>query len=223
MKQKYLSAYKGFTIVELAVTLLIVGVLAAVAIPVYNNYTRKAALAEAYTGVDTMAKNEVTYFMTHKSFISTTPNPGFFQYSQSKMKQFPGSTWDTLGYPYNPNTPIQFNYTAYAGKNDTSGNEVTTAIASDGSGFWPTNVSLYSMRNVQPYGPGCTSYAANNYDHLDEYVQTTSKSQYNWVAIQASRDMNPSTDQCTYIIKIVDTNTQGKIQQSAAIFRDKGD
>lgn len=218
-----IRANRAFTLVELTVTLLIVGILAAVAIPAYNSYVRKSMLAEAYTGVDTMAKNEATYFMTHKSFISATPNPGIFQYSQSKMKQFSGSTWETLGYPFALDTTIMFNYTAYAGKNDAAGTPVTSAVGPDGSGFWGTNVSLYSLRNMTPAGPGCTSYAANNYDHLDEYVQTAGKSQYNWVAIQASRDINPSTDQCTYVVKIVDTNEKGRVTQSAPVIRNKGD
>ena len=40
---------KGFTLIELMVTVAIVGILAAIAIPIYNNYITKVRIAEALT------------------------------------------------------------------------------------------------------------------------------------------------------------------------------
>lgn len=45
---------KGFTLIELMIVVAIIGILAAVAIPAYNDYTARAQAAEAFTMVDAL-------------------------------------------------------------------------------------------------------------------------------------------------------------------------
>ncbi|WNW11931.1 prepilin-type N-terminal cleavage/methylation domain-containing protein [Pseudomonas sp. DTU_2021_1001937_2_SI_NGA_ILE_001] len=46
-----MNAQKGFTLIELMIVVAIVGILAAVAIPSYQNYTRKAAYTEVLSAM----------------------------------------------------------------------------------------------------------------------------------------------------------------------------
>lgn len=61
---------KGFTIIELMIAVAIIGILAAIAIPAYQNYTTRAKVSEAITFAD-MAKVAVSeYYHTNGSFPS---------------------------------------------------------------------------------------------------------------------------------------------------------
>jgi type IV pilus assembly protein PilA len=54
MKMMKQQAQAGFTLIELMIVVAIIGILAAVAIPAYSDYTMKAKLGNAMTAVDSL-------------------------------------------------------------------------------------------------------------------------------------------------------------------------
>jgi type IV pilus assembly protein PilE len=67
----------GFTLVELIVTMVIAAMLAAIAIPAYSNYVRKAHRVEAKNAVLNIASLEERWFSTNNSYTDVPSNLGY--------------------------------------------------------------------------------------------------------------------------------------------------
>ncbi len=61
---------KGFTLIELVVVMVIVGILSAVSVPIYRGYVEKAIMAEGNTLLGAIAKAELAYYVQHKRFVA---------------------------------------------------------------------------------------------------------------------------------------------------------
>ena len=76
IRKPIISTEKGFTLVELMIVVAIIGILAAVAIPQYQNYTRKAKASEAKTILDAIVTSEAAYFAEQDAVTATLANLG---------------------------------------------------------------------------------------------------------------------------------------------------
>jgi type IV pilus assembly protein PilE len=71
------SRGRGFTLIELVITMLIAATLAAIAIPSYSNYVRKSRRVEARSALLDMASLEERYFSTQNVYSQVPGDLGF--------------------------------------------------------------------------------------------------------------------------------------------------
>ena len=74
---------QGFTLIELLVVIIIIGILAAIAIPVFLNQRKKATEASMKSDLRTAANEFETYFTDNQVYPTTVP---------AEVKTSPGNT-----------------------------------------------------------------------------------------------------------------------------------
>ncbi len=81
-KFRKMRAEKGFTLIELLVVIAIIGILAAIAIPQFAAYRRRAYDSDAKAAVKNMATAQEAYFVdsdTYSSTVSDLTSRGYKQ------------------------------------------------------------------------------------------------------------------------------------------------
>jgi type IV pilus assembly protein PilE len=68
---------RGFTLLELVVTMVIAAILAAIAIPAYSSYVLKSHRTDAKTALTDMASLEERYFSTQNTYTATPSQLGY--------------------------------------------------------------------------------------------------------------------------------------------------
>ena len=72
-----LNCMRGFTLIELMIAVVIVAILAAVALPSYQNSVRKSRRPDAKTALLDLAAREERYYTVNNTYTDVAANLGF--------------------------------------------------------------------------------------------------------------------------------------------------
>jgi type IV pilus assembly protein PilA len=83
---------QGFTLIELLVVIIIIGILAAIAIPVFLNQRKKATEASMKSDLRTVANEMETYFTDYQVYPTVTGSAGSATVGSTVVKTSNGNT-----------------------------------------------------------------------------------------------------------------------------------
>lgn len=66
----------GFTLIELMIVVVIVGILASIAMPAYDNYVRKGKRGEGISAIQTVLEAQERYYSDHRKYTSNLSDLG---------------------------------------------------------------------------------------------------------------------------------------------------
>lgn len=133
---------KGFTLIELMVTVAIVAILAAVAIPNYSAYVRRGKAAEATSTLALLKNRMEQYYQDNKTYMDTgalnapcSPQAGTTKYfTYDCAIQQTASQFTLTATPIANQGVDNFNFTI-----DESGNKTSTFDGSPSANCWLTS------------------------------------------------------------------------------------
>jgi len=132
-----MRAARGFTIIELMIAVAIVAILAAVALPAYNDYITRGKIQEATSALSAMRVKIEQYYQDQRSYVGAC-QPGTVAPLPTGLKYFAVTCTipDASHYTVTA-TGAGFTFTI-----DEANNRVTTAVPTG----WTTNASCWVSR-----------------------------------------------------------------------------
>ena len=152
----------GFTLIELMITVAIIGILASMAIPQFFQYQWRSKRSEALTNVEAIVKNEIAFFGANGSFWGAAPMPPGIPNPGKR-------TWDALskaeygGLGYEPEGSVVYSYevnnlAADCGCNvGANGEALCFTVSAYGDLDGDTSLAVVSYFYTDPTGNTCST------------------------------------------------------------------
>ena len=76
-QSRYLQPMKGFTLIELMVTVAIMGIIAIIAIPSYMDYMERARRADGYEALTSMVQSQERFYLNRYTYTTSFSALGY--------------------------------------------------------------------------------------------------------------------------------------------------
>jgi prepilin-type N-terminal cleavage/methylation domain-containing protein len=213
---------EGFSLIELMIVIVIIGILAIIAMPSYKKYITKSKMAESYNVLDNMGKIEFAAYSEFKEFIPLVPNNTTGgPTADSVAASLPNSGYGLFGYPIAPGSKQFFVYYTVTGKFDASGTAVADSIHRypvTTSMFIPFN-SVSSLVSTRYPSDGTRCHPTLSVADLG----ITAQANYDWTVLGANADFKGDEGLCTMVLRTMDAVEKNPKYRSGFIVVNEGE
>jgi prepilin-type N-terminal cleavage/methylation domain-containing protein len=146
----------GFTMIEMMVAVAIIGLLASVSIPAFQNYQNRSRRAEAFSNLAGIAKLEKSYFSEYSAYVAVAPQPAGAP-SSTKLPWDPAADAAYGQVGFHPDGAVFYTYDINVDTSQCPQQDCFTATA---YGDADSDLQLALVMYVQPSATGAVSLNA---------------------------------------------------------------
>ncbi|MCB0272469.1 MAG: hypothetical protein KDD46_05595 [Bdellovibrionales bacterium] len=191
------------------IVVAIIGLLAAVSVPEFSKYKRKAKLVEAYTVVKNIKDKQQNFYLDNTHFCTLSANGGQVGDNYAFGAGLT-EVWNQIGYPIAVGSQTSFVYSSNAGETNKSNSPSGPGSANVCRAN--TNASVSPLNGSLSYPPNLSlKQCITSITAEDMGIDAAPTGSYDWVAIVAKANLNrDNSNQCTAVFMMMTTDDLGQ-------------